>query len=140
MSISDWLLLIYDIVTAIAAIVAVLALKQIRAQARAMREQLDQMKAAGKQTDDLIAVARDQARALGIAAAAAQESADAALLNAQAIINSERPWVFVNYTISPDNILPAPGSLASLPSRFTFDLTNSGRTPAELVYRYFNFS
>lgn len=139
-TISDRLSLIYDVVTIIAATVAILALMQIRAQAKAMREQLDQMKAAGKQTDDLIAVARDQAKALGTAAKAAQESADAALLNAQAIINSERPWVFVRAEISPDNILPAPGSQSMLPSYIAFSTVNSGRTPAEVIYGYFGFS
>jgi hypothetical protein len=139
-SVSDRLLLIYDVVTAIAALVAILALNQIRVQAKVMSEQLEQMKASGKQTDDLIAVARDQATALGIAAKAAQESADAALLNAQAIINSERPWLFVKLTISSENIFPIPGSQHALPSYFTFDLENSGRTPAELIYSYSNFS
>jgi hypothetical protein len=146
-NVSDWLLLIYDIVTAIAAFVAYRALRVIREQGRAMREQLQEMKASGEQAKALIIEAGKQAAQLAHVATATQQSADAAkksaaaaLLNAQALINSERPWIFVRYDISQLNIAPVPGVQEFVPNSISFVLTNSGRTPAEVLYFYGNYT
>ena len=56
-----------------------------------------------------------------IAAQAGRDSAKAALLNAQAVINSERPWIVV--TVTPDKER----------KRFLFEATNQGRTPAKII-------
>lgn len=56
------------------------------------------------------------------AAQAAAESAQAALLHAQAIINAERPWVLI--TIVPSR---------SIESGFTVIATNRGRGPAQVI-------
>lgn len=135
----DKLMLAYVIVTAVAATAAVITLFAIRGQMKAMREQLEQMKAASQQTDELIKTARDQANALAVAAEAAKKSAEAALINAQALINSERPWLFVRFALSQNNT-GRPGLTAALPTNFIFDLHNSGRTPAELLYLDAKFS
>ncbi len=60
-----------------------------------------------------------QAKETAAAARATKTAADAALLNAQAIINAERPWIVVNVE-----------SLA--PGQFNFILKNVGRTPAKV--------
>ena len=58
----------------------------------------------------------------GTAAAAAAVSAQAALLNAQAIIDSERPWLLIT-------VEPSPG----MENSFAVMATNRGRTPATIV-------
>jgi hypothetical protein len=140
LTLSEWLFIVYDAATIAAAIVAWRALTAIREQGRLMSNQIEQMRAAGRQTDDLIKIAREQAAALALAADASEKNAKAALLNAGALINSERPWIFVRHTIANENFRPLPTSDALLPQRFTFDLINSGRTPAEVLYSYFNYS
>lgn len=55
------------------------------------------------------------------AARAAKDSANAALLQVQAVINSERPWVVVDVKEE------TPAEL------FVFHMKNIGRTPAEIV-------
>jgi hypothetical protein len=65
----------------------------------------------------------EMAKQTGILAqsvAAAQASADAALLNAQAVINSERPWIRVKIVLSPDGF-------------YGVAAKNTGRTPALIV-------
>ncbi len=57
-----------------------------------------------------------------IAAEAASTSAQAALLNAQAILHAERPWILI--TIEPSR---------SAESSFTIMATNRGRTPARII-------
>ena len=57
-----------------------------------------------------------------IAATAAAESAEAALIHAKAILNAERPWVLVTVAPSP-----------SIPNGFTVIATNRGRSPARVV-------
>jgi hypothetical protein len=54
------------------------------------------------------------------AANAAQVSAEAARLNARAIINAERPWMLLDIE-------------RGTPKTFSFRFTNYGRTPAEIV-------
>jgi hypothetical protein len=56
------------------------------------------------------------------AATAAAESAQAALLHAQFILHSERPWVLVT-------VVPSP----SIENGFTVVATNRGRSPARIV-------
>ncbi len=51
----------------------------------------------------------------------AQRSSDAALLNAQAVINAERPWLFCSLQPTRDG------------NRFDVRVTNKGRTPALLL-------
>ncbi|MGH9635851.1 MAG: hypothetical protein ACRD72_13550 [Candidatus Angelobacter sp.] len=135
----DKLMLTYVVVTAVAATAAVITLFMIRGQLNALREQLQQMKAGSQQTDKLIKTAQDQANALGIAAEAARKSAEAALVNAQALINSERPWLFVRFALALNNT-GRPGLTQVLPTNFIFDLHNMGRTPAELLYLDARFS
>lgn len=54
-------------------------------------------------------------------------SADAARMNAQAVINSERAWIDVTGMANP-----TPGWTKKLPLHF-FRVHNSGRTPAQLI-------
>jgi hypothetical protein len=61
-------------------------------------------------------------RFAGTAAQAAADSAQAALLNAQAIINSERPWLLIS--VEPS---------LSVENGFTVMATNRGRTPAMIT-------
>ena len=60
--------------------------------------------------------------AAGIAAEAAAEAAHAALLNAQAIIHSERPWILISVEPSAEKL-----------NSFTVIATNRGRTPASII-------
>jgi hypothetical protein len=57
-----------------------------------------------------------------IAAEAAADSAHAALLNAQAMIDSERPWLLI--TVKPSR---------SVENSFTVTATNRGRSPANVT-------
>lgn len=135
----DWLMLTYVIVTAIAAAAAITSLVTIRSQLKVMQHQLDQMKSSGTQTDDLIATTRDQANALAVVADAAKKSADAALLSANALVNSERPWLFERFTITNTNV-PIPGGSFFVPTGIKLDLINLGRTPAEVFFAAASFS
>jgi hypothetical protein len=56
------------------------------------------------------------------AADAAAASAQAALLNAQAVVHSERPWILI--TVEPSR---------SVENSFTVMATNRGRTPARII-------
>jgi hypothetical protein len=57
-----------------------------------------------------------------VAADAAAASAQAALLNAQAVIHAERPWILI--TVEPSR---------SLENSFTIVATNRGRTPGTII-------
>jgi hypothetical protein len=63
-----------------------------------------------------------QTAAAEIVAAAAQETAQAALLNAQAIVNSERPWILV--AVEPS---------LGIENSFRLTATNRGRSPGTIV-------
>jgi hypothetical protein len=63
-----------------------------------------------------------QTRYTEAAATAAAESAQAALLHAQAILHAERPWVLITVAPSP-----------SIENGFTVVATNRGRSPARVV-------
>jgi hypothetical protein len=56
------------------------------------------------------------------AAEAAAASAQASLLNAQAVINAERPWILIS--VEPSR---------SMENSFTIMATNRGRTPARII-------
>jgi hypothetical protein len=59
-----------------------------------------------------------------IAAEAAAASSQAALMNAQAILNAERSWILISVEPSP-----------SAENRFAVMATNRGRTPAKIIDR-----
>jgi hypothetical protein len=139
-NISDRLMVVYVIVTAVAACAAVFTLFIIHGQLKIMQSQLDQMKSTATQTDALIVQATQQANSLVKAAVAAEKNAEAAILQSTALINSERPWIFVRFTISQNNASPMQGGKLFLPVDFTFDLINLGRTPAEILYFYGNYT
>ena len=61
-------------------------------------------------------------RSTEAAAEAAADSAQAALLNAQAIIDSRRPWLLI--TVEPSR---------SIENSFTVEATNRGRSPAKII-------
>jgi hypothetical protein len=63
-----------------------------------------------------------QTAAAEAAAMAAHNSAQAALLNAQAIIDSERPWILI--TVEPS---------MQVDNGFVVTATNRGRSPAQIV-------
>jgi hypothetical protein len=148
----DKLMLAYVVVTAVAAIAAVVTLLTIRGQLQVMRGQLRQMEETGKQTESLIAQASAQSNALLIAARAAEsnaaaahaqvvqfravaeaaeKSANAAVRNAEALINSERPWIFPRILV---NIIGTDTNAEIIvPNSIDFNLINLGRTPGELI-------
>jgi hypothetical protein len=57
------------------------------------------------------------------------KSAKAAFLNAQALIDAERPWIVAYFTKSQEDTIPENGNL-----RFLWEIKNVGRTPARLTY------
>ena len=63
-----------------------------------------------------------QTKFVETAATAAAESAQAALIHAQAILHAERPWVLVT-------VVPSP----SIQNGFTVIATNRGRSPARVI-------
>ena len=62
-------------------------------------------------------------------ASAAKDGADAALLNAQAVIKSERPWIIGSVGDDSFRLFGNP----PLVPRFWLSIKNSGRTPGKLV-------
>ena len=86
----------------------------MRGQLKAMKDQLGQMEATGKQTDDLIKHAGD--------------SAKAALLNATVLANSERPWVLIEESVA----LPS-GAGAIRNGHIYFRAKNYGKNPAQVT-------
>ena len=63
-----------------------------------------------------------RSRSVELAAAAAADSAHAALLNAQAIMDAGRPWLLISVVPSPD-----------IENSFAVMATNRGRSPARIV-------
>jgi hypothetical protein len=61
-------------------------------------------------------------------AKAAQKSAEAALLNAQAVINTERPWLIAHLKQFKEETIPEDGRL-----RLAWEVKNVGKTPAKLI-------
>jgi hypothetical protein len=117
----DWLYVIYIIVTAIAAYVAWRALLAIREQGVKMGEQITEMKAAGIQTEKLIA--------------AATKSADAVKISADALVASERAWIFVELTWGDER------NFTEEETRYGIETTahcylsceNQGKTPGRII-------
>jgi len=66
---------------------------------------------------------KEQARVGLIAAKAGEEGAKAALLNAKAVINAERPWLVVGFKETNDT------TTGALPT-YAFTFINQGKTPA----------
>jgi hypothetical protein len=80
---------------------------------KAIEGQLKEIRDAGKQTDRIIEQAGKQV--------------DATLLRAQSAINSERPWMFINFVMDIGQVGTDP------PVRFRVSFVNEGRTPAEVI-------
>ena len=106
------------LVGAVGIVVAIKSLGRIDAQIVEMRRQLGAMQ-------EQITEMSKQTTVLEKSVEIGQKSADAALLNAKAVINSERPWMMIEVS-RPDNT-PEFGTL-------TFTAQNRGRTPAEVTY------
>lgn len=72
-----------------------------------------------------------QTKSVRKAADAAKDSADAALLNAKSIINSERPWLFIEIKTTAEPSIP----VGEVPKYMGFSVSfrNWGKTPAEVV-------
>jgi hypothetical protein len=123
----------------------------MESQLETMRGQLSQMENSGAQTAELIKHAGGQVTALTDSAQAAKEMAEAARINAmnsenaalaatanaraaqlsaQAIVNSERPWMILELT-------PVGGMPRNVYVAFHF--WNRGRTPAEVIEYHGNF-
>jgi len=97
----------------------------MQGQLTTMQGQLAQMKSAGEQTDKLIGQAKNQTEKTGIAAEAAQKSADA-------FVMSERAYIQV--------VISKPLSMWTEPSKpgknrawVSPDIVNIGRTPAKIT-------
>ncbi len=91
---------------------------------KAIQGQLNEIKRAGEQTDKLIAHTAQQAEAAKTAAESSAKNAESARLNAQAVINSERPWVFIKLNEPVQN---------PRETQIKFTAINRGRTPAEVT-------
>lgn len=94
-------------------------------QWQTMQGQIAQMESAGKQTDELIKQATKQATETEAVAVAAKESADAALLNAKAMINAERPWVMIQIKEMPVE--------RTAKTIFQLSVFNYGKNPAHII-------
>jgi hypothetical protein len=108
---SNWIL---TILGGIGGGVAVITLILIKSQADTMETQAKDARESGVEATK-ISLATAQA---------AQKSADAALLNAQVLINSERPWILVRVEASK-------GALGF--DGFDITAVNRGRTPASIL-------
>jgi hypothetical protein len=100
-------------------------LKAIERQARANEDQLTEIQQSAEKTDRMILLAAEQAKNGRIATEAAKVTADAALQNAQSIVNSERPWLFM--------VFPKPEAVPR-ETWVHFSVANRGRTPAEITF------
>lgn len=133
----DWWYRAYVILTGALVVIgavgvgyAIKTLKAIERQAKANEGQLTEIQQSVEKTDRMIVIAAQEAENGRAAMEAAKQSADAAVLNAQAIINSERPWLFINIVTFPAN-----ADEHGIPEHLGFSVTfrNHGKTPAEIV-------
>jgi hypothetical protein len=110
----DPLFITYLVITGMGVLVGVGTLFVVWRQRNVMLDQLQQMQASGKQTDQMIEQSRN--------------TAGAALLNAQAVINSQRAWLFPQIKRVPysDGYTKAMG-------QFELCIENYGKTPAHLI-------
>lgn len=69
-------------------------------------------------------------RSINEQAKSGREAAEAALLNAQAVINIERPWIFA--TVKKGNAQPTDENPEGA-VQFKVHIENKGRTPAEII-------
>jgi hypothetical protein len=85
--------------------------------------------AAAKAAADSVEAINRQAVIMERQTAATETTANAANLNAEALINSERPWILVeNFQLF--ELVPMENQI---PVRFAFDIQNYGRTPARIT-------
>lgn len=103
----------YVIATIVGVILALAGLRFIWKQNQTIKSQLGEMQASSKQTNRLI----EQVSA----------GAEAALLNARAVINTERAWIIVS--------VKSPKTLA-----YEFEIENVGKTPAKFVASFCEIS
>lgn len=81
------------------------------------------LKAVEKQAVEMV----EQAKLMKEQTNVAKDAADAALLNAQSVINSERPWLLIRPSLA---LHGNPGTALTV----AFKATNVGRSPAEIIY------
>lgn len=111
------------VVGVVGVIYAIKTLRMVERQTNANEGQLNEIKNSAQQTNILIEQAGKQADA-------ARNSADAALLNATAVVNSERPWLFIE--IETSDVKP---DQSGVPVHVSFSVRfqNWGKTPAEII-------
>jgi hypothetical protein len=149
-SIADSLLVFFTGVLAVAAIAQCLIFwrqwKEMKSQLTVMDRQLDEMRSASKQTDQLINEAAEHARASRIAADAAKVSADSSARIAaaatksleythEAIYLEQRAWMGVQS-------IDARGGSSDSGEKLAVDIVirNTGKTPAKKIKGFAGFA
>jgi hypothetical protein len=125
---ADWWLAVFTgalvVFTAALVIVGYLQNRTLGHHEEWMRKNVDVVTKIAEAAESSAKTARDSLTVTDERLRASNEAAiltaQAAQLNAQAVFNSERPWIVVGF--EPRNI-----------NRFAFQVTNYGRTPAEVV-------
>lgn len=84
------------------------------------------LKAVEKQADEMV----KQATLMKEQTTVAQEAANAALLNARAVINAERPWLLIEPSLDLQGMPGVPARSFTV----SFKAKNVGRSPAEIIY------
>ncbi len=120
-----WCTIILTLVGVAGTVAALKTLRQVKRQANTLDEHRVSLEQLAKAAQENAAAANKNAEATENAAAASKASADATLLNAQAFINAERPWLLIapvgfRLDVSPLN-------------RLDWRVTNQGRTVANVV-------
>jgi hypothetical protein len=110
---------------------AVKTLNAIKRQAKANEDQLTEIRESAEKTDRMILIAAQEAENGKAATEAAKRSAESAFLNAQAIINSERPWLFIKIECTRTRYDGTGQLIDNLGYSVSFH--NYGKTPAEIV-------
>ena len=129
----DWrdaLYMVYIVATIAAAFVAWRALVAIKRQAGFMKDQLTQMREAGKQTDELINQTKEEVAALSAAADAAVKNATNTQAGIEAIISKERARIRIEVG---DLRLVAPGRPQYELDEIPFKVFCDGATPAFIL-------
>jgi hypothetical protein len=114
------------LVGAIGIAFAINTLKAVERQAKANEDQLTEIQQSAETTDRMILLTAQQAEDGRIAAEAAKDSASAALKNAQAIVDAERPWVFIEHSAGTQTGDPRNAHIQIVGR-------NRGRTPAKVT-------
>jgi hypothetical protein len=101
---------------------------------RAINRQVGEMNQQGQLMFDQIKAMREQVTEMSVqtdilrqSVAVADKSTDAAMLNAQAVINAERPWLLIEYEWRKIDKLEG----------YVFYAVNKGETPAEIIEAHF---